>query len=51
MKPLKFTALAVTLSLCLSATASAQVMRERPNVKAPPSADPGTPACDADDKV
>ena len=51
MKPLKLSALTAVLSLCLCAAASAQVMRKSPGVKAPPSADPGTPACDADDKV
>ena len=51
MKPLKLSALTVALSLCLCAAASAQVMRERPGVKAPTPADPGTPACAADDKV
>lgn len=51
MKPLKPFLLVTALVLCLSATTSAQVMRERPGVKAPTPADPGTPVCAADDKV
>ena len=52
MKPPKVIALTAALFMCLPAAAPAQVVRERPGVKAPsPPAATGTPACSGDDKI